>query len=257
MRVGTPSVAGKDLGPPQLIDGYANGWLVTPKTSGRDMVITLEWTPQRPRGRCHRVDGRGPAGVPGLGVLAAPPAPGRDRSRVAIVPAGHVPHRSLLGDPRVVVGRSRAGARIPRALLGEQPYRPGTWCRCVVAGGGCHLGRGGTGGGHSRGVATLLAVVSSYGRCCWRSDRWVCSWRGRDGHRRAEQIPLPGRVRMADPFLDGEHPGVAGGRRPRRRRAGAGGADSVVVAGSAPRSRGKATSCSRWGRRRAEDAPER
>jgi hypothetical protein len=41
------SASGADLGPPQLVDGYANGWLVTPSTPGRDMVITLRWTPQR------------------------------------------------------------------------------------------------------------------------------------------------------------------------------------------------------------------
>jgi hypothetical protein len=38
---------GVDLGTPQLIDGYANGWLVTPPQPGHDMVITLDWTPQR------------------------------------------------------------------------------------------------------------------------------------------------------------------------------------------------------------------
>jgi hypothetical protein len=38
---------GLDLGAPQVIDGYANGWLVTPSKPGRDMVITLDWTPQR------------------------------------------------------------------------------------------------------------------------------------------------------------------------------------------------------------------
>jgi hypothetical protein len=38
---------GKDLGAPQLIDGYGNGWLVTPTKPGQDMVITLTWTPQR------------------------------------------------------------------------------------------------------------------------------------------------------------------------------------------------------------------
>ena len=41
------TATGLDLGPPHLVDGYANGWLVTPPTPGHDMVITLEWTPQR------------------------------------------------------------------------------------------------------------------------------------------------------------------------------------------------------------------
>jgi hypothetical protein len=38
---------GTDLGAPQLVDGYANGWLVTPTSPGHDMVVNLEWTPQR------------------------------------------------------------------------------------------------------------------------------------------------------------------------------------------------------------------
>ena len=32
---------GRTSGTPQLIDGYANGWLVTPTQPGHDMVITL------------------------------------------------------------------------------------------------------------------------------------------------------------------------------------------------------------------------
>jgi len=41
----TASVNGHDLGQSQLIDGYANGWLVRP--DGRDLDITLDWTPQQ------------------------------------------------------------------------------------------------------------------------------------------------------------------------------------------------------------------
>jgi arabinofuranan 3-O-arabinosyltransferase len=41
------TASGVDLGPPALIDGYANGWLVTPSKPGQNMVINLEWTPQR------------------------------------------------------------------------------------------------------------------------------------------------------------------------------------------------------------------
>ncbi len=37
---------GGDLGPSQLVDGYANGWKVTPRASGTFQVV-LEWTPQR------------------------------------------------------------------------------------------------------------------------------------------------------------------------------------------------------------------
>ena len=37
---------GRSLGAPQLIDGYANGWYVTPQRSGT-FVVTLEFAPQR------------------------------------------------------------------------------------------------------------------------------------------------------------------------------------------------------------------
>lgn len=37
---------GNDLGESQLVDGYANGWLVKPKGSG-PITITLEWAPQK------------------------------------------------------------------------------------------------------------------------------------------------------------------------------------------------------------------
>ncbi|MGI9646094.1 MAG: alpha-(1-_3)-arabinofuranosyltransferase domain-containing protein [Ilumatobacteraceae bacterium] len=38
------SVDGEDLGPPILIDGYANGWLLSP--SGETRVVELDWAPQ-------------------------------------------------------------------------------------------------------------------------------------------------------------------------------------------------------------------
>jgi hypothetical protein len=40
-------VDGKDLGPSRLVDGFANGWFVTPRRDGKPSVIELEWTPQR------------------------------------------------------------------------------------------------------------------------------------------------------------------------------------------------------------------
>ena len=39
-------VGGRDLGGSQLVDGYANGWLVTPPASG-SLDVVFEWTPQR------------------------------------------------------------------------------------------------------------------------------------------------------------------------------------------------------------------
>jgi arabinofuranan 3-O-arabinosyltransferase len=41
----TASVDGHDLGKPQLVDGYANGWLIDPTSA--DVKVVLTWTPQR------------------------------------------------------------------------------------------------------------------------------------------------------------------------------------------------------------------
>ena len=41
----TASIDGADLGPPVLIDGYANGWQIPP--SAHERTIELRWTPQR------------------------------------------------------------------------------------------------------------------------------------------------------------------------------------------------------------------
>jgi arabinofuranan 3-O-arabinosyltransferase len=41
------TVDGKDLGESTLVDGYANGWRVTPHGGGTTIDVTLEWTPQR------------------------------------------------------------------------------------------------------------------------------------------------------------------------------------------------------------------
>lgn len=41
------SADGRNLGAPQLVDGYANGWRVTPSRDGGPMTITVTWTPQR------------------------------------------------------------------------------------------------------------------------------------------------------------------------------------------------------------------
>ncbi|MEZ5371723.1 MAG: hypothetical protein R2704_03085 [Microthrixaceae bacterium] len=38
---------GTDLGPPTLVNGYANGWLVDPSEVGADAGFIVEWTPQR------------------------------------------------------------------------------------------------------------------------------------------------------------------------------------------------------------------
>jgi arabinofuranan 3-O-arabinosyltransferase len=54
------SATGGDLGPPELVDGFANGWLIVPDTSSLD--VDLDFTPQR------RVDAG--LAVSALGALA-------------------------------------------------------------------------------------------------------------------------------------------------------------------------------------------
>jgi arabinofuranan 3-O-arabinosyltransferase len=41
----TAKADGRDLGPPQVVSGYANGWLIDPTTS--EVSVALQWTPQR------------------------------------------------------------------------------------------------------------------------------------------------------------------------------------------------------------------
>jgi arabinofuranan 3-O-arabinosyltransferase len=41
------TIAGHDLGPPQLVDGYANGWLLPASTVGHAVTVSVVWTPQR------------------------------------------------------------------------------------------------------------------------------------------------------------------------------------------------------------------
>jgi arabinofuranan 3-O-arabinosyltransferase len=43
----TAKANGHDLGAPQLLDGYANGWLVKPNADGAPITVSVEWTPQR------------------------------------------------------------------------------------------------------------------------------------------------------------------------------------------------------------------
>jgi hypothetical protein len=42
----TAKANGVRLGPSQLVDGYANGWQVTPTSEDQPVTITLDWTPQ-------------------------------------------------------------------------------------------------------------------------------------------------------------------------------------------------------------------
>ncbi len=39
--------SGANVGPVRLVNGYANGWLITPKASGGPITVHMDWTPQR------------------------------------------------------------------------------------------------------------------------------------------------------------------------------------------------------------------
>jgi hypothetical protein len=120
---------GKSLGAPRLIDGYANGWLVTPAT-GQALTISMSWTPQR------TVDlalWASVAGVvvclglalfsPGLTVLRATPAP--KAGRLPEQPTLYRPWRSF--DPDIGMPWSIAavvGSGLIAALLIGWPAGP-------------------------------------------------------------------------------------------------------------------------------------
>ena len=42
-----PTVQGGSAGPLTIVNGYANGWLITPSPGGQPLHVSLDWTPQR------------------------------------------------------------------------------------------------------------------------------------------------------------------------------------------------------------------
>ena len=42
-----PTVQGGSAGPSTIVNGFANGWLITPNSSGAPIRVQLDWTPQR------------------------------------------------------------------------------------------------------------------------------------------------------------------------------------------------------------------
>ncbi|MGQ0433344.1 MAG: hypothetical protein ACT452_13150, partial [Microthrixaceae bacterium] len=101
----TAQVGGATVGERQLVDGYANGWLVTPARSGT-LSITLRWGPQR-------LVWVGFA-VSALAVLACATVLWRTRRRLGLDEAGS----SLCAQPlrcRTLVGPSE---RLGSAVVG-------------------------------------------------------------------------------------------------------------------------------------------
>ncbi len=91
------------LGKPQLVDGYANGWLITPTSATFD--VSLDWTAAEPGLGGHRdlrrrvahlpADGAAPGAGPAADRSGNDPLPGSEAAPVLISPlardAGRVP----------------------------------------------------------------------------------------------------------------------------------------------------------------------
>ena len=93
----TATVDGESLGEPALVDGFANGWLITPDSAS--FQVEMRFAPQRRQPGHRRVAGQR-AGLPGPG---RPPAPhGGQRpvvtGRALLVRAG-VPLRRRAAQP--------------------------------------------------------------------------------------------------------------------------------------------------------------
>lgn len=91
------------LGPPALVDGYANGWLITPRATGA-MRVALVWAPQRRVDVALVLSALALLGCIGLAILA------RDRQQGHAgtnLPAGSsaLPVRPLLASPLRWSGR--------------------------------------------------------------------------------------------------------------------------------------------------------
>jgi arabinofuranan 3-O-arabinosyltransferase len=97
------TLAGRDLGPSTLVDGFANGWLVDPGRTGADFVVTLRWTPQRVVWLALGVSGLG-----FLAVVAVAIAASATRRRTRLVATARPAEVSLVG----LQGRA-PGRRLP------------------------------------------------------------------------------------------------------------------------------------------------
>lgn len=131
---------GEDLGPSEIVDGYANGWLIDP--AGRtSFTVEIDWTPQQ------LVDRAVGLSAVSLVVLVGVAWRNPRRGAVSIVPAGAT-------EPQV---RLAAGARRPAAR------EVAVWSLvCAVV------------GGLFAGVAGALVVgLVALAALAWRRGRWL------------------------------------------------------------------------------------
>jgi len=172
--------SGVDLGAPALIDGYANGWLVRPTAPGHDMVITLQWTPQRlvwgafvvsgvtialclvlgcwPRRRRRRRGQRGPDAVT---VPAGPSGPDRQVRRLAVMSLGQAPPT----EPLQPLDEDDAAPLLGSPLRSSGPRpRPVAMIVVPLVVGGVSSAVISPAAGLPMALAALLALVAGYGR---------------------------------------------------------------------------------------------
>jgi hypothetical protein len=104
---------GRPLGPPQLVDGFANGWLVRADAGGAPVEIRLAWTPQRRVWWALALSGAGVVACVALALID----PRRDRRRPVVEAAAPSFVSPLTTWRRAPVPtRWRAGATIAAGL---------------------------------------------------------------------------------------------------------------------------------------------
>jgi len=136
----TAKANGKDLGKPELVNGYANAWLVKPAADGKPITVSLEWTPQRTVWAAIWLSVAG--AVVCLGIIVAGLVRRRRRRGVDVrdVPAaaaGAGPVEAQLASPLVVQGArvkttTVVGTTVVAAALGGLLVRP--WCAVLTGG---------------------------------------------------------------------------------------------------------------------------
>ncbi len=223
-----PRPRARTSAPPQVIDGYANGWLVTPSTPGHDMVINLHWTPQRLvwvalavsaatlvactvvacwRPRRRR---RAAPATPASATTAPPPRCDGIDETARLDTLGPFDAAPTLGAPW-----SSAGDRPRWATVLSVSVVAGAVTSAIVA----------PLAGLPVAVAAFVALVARPGRALLALAAVgilvAVDWTVTNGQATARYA---GGVRLAEPFRERRQAGVAGGRRPRGRRAGARGA---------------------------------
>jgi hypothetical protein len=131
---------GKDLGAAQLIDGYANGWLVKPAKNGGAITLHLDWTPQKTVWTAIWLSVVGGLVCIGL-IVAATVLRRRRRARADAAfdgdGASELAPMPQLSSPLVAFGHDVStpavvGTTIVAVLLGSLLIRP--WCGIITGG---------------------------------------------------------------------------------------------------------------------------